>query len=240
MNCIESIVDRIFEYLSNLSKKNPEEQYSSLLVYSIKLSYGFDFLYSSFTADPSEIFFSDEKRDDIDILNRCLTVVNPENLDKHLKKLEKAAKDIGFFMGIAQKGFQYKANTKKFMSLLYYSAFYVIYRQSGSNNGLLFQHTLDNETLSRMIQFPENTIVQRLFKLTLPKVELAKTFYIPISKIDLLGKDAYTNSNPPYIVQHRSGMNFHTCSSRYNQDDYVKVNLIANEDWGKVNWKKNR
>jgi hypothetical protein len=70
MNCIESIVDRIFEYLANLSKKNPEEQYRSLLVYSIKLSYCFDFLYSSFTADPSEIFFSDEKRDDIEILNR--------------------------------------------------------------------------------------------------------------------------------------------------------------------------
>lgn len=240
MNCIESIIDHIFTELEGLGKNNHEERYRSLLIYSIKLGYGFEFLFSSMLTDSSSIFYSDENREDIEILNNHLTVVNPEDLDKHLKKLEKAAKDIGFFIGIAQKGFQYKANSKKFMSLLYYTAFYGLKRKTGSSNGLLFQHTIDNATLSRMIQFPENKIVQRLMKVMLKKVGVDKQFWIPISKPDELTVSSYRSDSTPYIVQYKNGMNFSLNASSYNHDDFVKVTVISHQDWGKVDWKKGK
>lgn len=209
-----------------------------MLIYSIKLGYCFEFLYISLYADPKSIFYSDENREDIEILNKHLTVVNPEDLDKHLKKLEKAAKDIGFFLGVAEKGFQYKGYTKKFMSLLYYSAFYTLNRSTGSSSGTLFTHTIDNATLSRMIQFPENKIIQRLMKVMFKKVGVAKEFYIPMSRPDELTEESYKSPETPYIVQYKHGMNFRLTES--NHDEFVKVDVISHEDWGSVDWRKGK
>jgi hypothetical protein len=190
--------------------------------------------------DPDGIFYSDSNSQDIETLNKCLTIVDPENLDKHMKKLEQAAKDIGFFIGIAQKGFQHDAMMKKLMSFAYYGAFYVLKRKTASHNGQMFLHTLDDKTLSRMIQFPENKIIQRLMKVILPKVDIDKEFYIPISKPDELVDNSFEDDSIPFMVENKQGMNFHTSSSKYIKDDFVKVNVISYKDWKSVNWKKNR
>jgi hypothetical protein len=206
MNCLEKVAERIIVHLDNLSKKSPEESYRQLILYSIKLGYCFEFLYGSFIVDQNSVFYTDSNPEDTEILNRWLTVVDPENLDKHLKKLESAATNIGFFIGIAQKGFQHKTNMKKLLSFAYYGTFYILKRKTGSNNGLMFLHSLDSKVLTRMIQFPENKIIQKVMKITLSKIEVDKTIYVPISHPDQLTRESYTETEQPYMVTHRQGM----------------------------------
>lgn len=194
-------------------------------------------------ADKDSFFYNEDKLEDITFLNKSLEVIFPFNLDKHLKRLEKAGKNIGFYMGIAQKGFQHKSYTKSFVSMAYHTAFYGINWKSGSNNGMLFLHTLDKETLGRMIQFPENKYIQTFLKLTasvISKVELSKEIYIPISKIDHLNEESYLDKETPLIVQNKNGLNFKLSKREVSQDDYIKVTIIAKEDWGTVNWKKGK
>ena len=95
-----------------------------------------------------------------------------------------------------------------------------------------------------MIQFPETKMVQKFLKMgvnVMYKVELYKEIYIPQSLIDQLHKDSYKETDRPFIVENRSGMNFQMASNTsVNLDDYVKVHVISSYDWGKVNWKKGR
>ena len=143
-------------------------------------------------------------------------------------------------MGIAQKGFQHKSITKFFTSMTYHTAFYWLNWKSGSINGMLFLHTLDSDTLERMIHFSENKHIQTLLKLAasvLSKVGLCKKIYIPISKIDQLNEESYLENEIPNIVQHKNGLNFKLGNIEINQDDFIQVNIISKEDWGTINWK---
>ncbi|CAI2359787.1 unnamed protein product [Moneuplotes crassus] len=243
MNAIEGMNDMLKQFLDENSKTKNYVKLRSIVIYTIKLAFCVEFLYSSLSADKSSIFFNDTNIEDITLLNKHLDVIHPMDLDKHLKRLEKAGKNIGFYMGIAQKGFQHKSYTKSFVSMAYYTAIYGLNCKSGANNGHLFLHTLEPETFERMIQFPENKYIQKFLTVAasvLSKVELCKTIYVPISRIDQLDHETYLDSSSPFIVENRSGLNFMMTGRDVSSDDYVKVNIISNKDWGKVNWKKGK
>ncbi|CAI2359707.1 unnamed protein product [Moneuplotes crassus] len=240
MKAINGLNDMLANVLNENLKIKDSVKIGKIVIYAIKLAFCFEFLYSSLMADKESIFFNENNTRDIAILNKHLDVINPFDLDNHLKRLEKAGNNIGFYMGIAQKGFQHKSYTKSLVSMAYYSSLYFLNSKSGSDNGNLFMHTLEPETFGRMIQFPENRYIQSILTLTasvLSKVEVSKIIYVPISRIDQLTHETYLDNSSPFIVENRSGLNFMMTSRDVNPSDYVKVNIITNQDWGKVNWK---
>ena len=220
--------------------KNAKMKFKGIIPYIVKLGYWFDIIYATFYAESDEIFYSNEKREDLEILEMNLEIVKPKDSQKHMKKLEKSERDIQYFMSIAQKGFKHNSMSRIMISFMFYGAYYGLKRKTASKNGSIFMHTMDSNVLSKMVRFPDKPLIKKVMTLKLPKVGLSTKIYIPLNPDDSLNHESYLNTNLPKMASGTLEVPFKVKEGKNDPNTNVKIRIIATKDWGKVNWKKGK
>jgi len=114
-------------------------------------------------------------------------------------------------------------------------------RKEGANKGLYFMNTLNKERFHRLNKWPQSGLIKSLGKLTSPKVNLDIKIYIPISQKDeLIYKNNRHSKKTPKIWRKDWDLPFKINLKNYDEAEYLKIRVIAGDDWGRVNWKKGK
>lgn len=68
-------------------------------------------------------------------------------------------------------------------------------------------------------------------------IEVNQLIYITKSKDDELTRENLGDVSAPKMVDNDLDLPFSVDKSIYNNSDFVKVRVVSNKDWGRVNWK---
>lgn len=84
----------------------------------------------------------------------------------------------------------------------------------------------------------EENLVKYISKFSLPKVEVDQKLYITMPKNDELTEFGNLDSNDiPEMVLNDIDIPFELNLKRYDQTEMIKFRIIAENDWGQIDWK---
>ena len=68
-------------------------------------------------------------------------------------------------------------------------------------------------------------------------MQVNEEIYIPISKEDDYDKDTVLLSQQPHMITEDLDLPFHMDAAQHDQDKFIKVRILAGQDWDRVNWR---
>ena len=150
------MLERSKVVLSYMSEGEENSTKRKILMISVKLSAFFDFLFSSMVCDKDQIFWSEERDDDIRKMFNNYSYEAPEDIDYHFESTVKWIENFDYLVAVVSKGFRKKSLFKKVYRSIKFAIQYKNDKESFQSQAQFFMTVFKEDTIPqlRFLKFP--------------------------------------------------------------------------------------
>ena len=230
------MLKQLNESIFVMNQSGGTKNLQDILFLSTKFAVFFEFLYGAMLEDPNEIFYQREPTDEIKRLFRHYEYHVPEDVESHCEKIKKVEDEYDYMIAVTSQGMWSSSIVSQIFKTATYAIYYYFKEAECRYQAKFFMFLLKEDALHRMLKLPQLGIMKRKIQKALNPICLDKKIDIPISKVDELTVENVDEQIVPKMIEDDVDMPFLYEQSTLDENEYVRMRLISNHDWGTMNW----
>lgn len=234
INAMHKVMDNIKKHYAKVKAKNDYSYSKYYLAADIfRLQHCWKFLCRAFETESDEIFYSNDREEDIKLLEENVRTVYPRDFLQHEKNMDNYIEQSGKFFGMLEKVYTEPLEPAKFYKLFYYPNIFTLTQKSEAL-GNMFENCIDLKVFRNVTNFVYTPLAQMIVK-SLVKDPAAhdEVFYVEKSQEDCYTLDTIMDTEQPKMWTEHLELEVHNDYGKYDPTKYLRyVFISATEyDW---------